>query len=325
MGSKFVLDESFYTYYFYENARKQIKKRVPIVIPSYNASENNILLDFIRENSTKKDYWPVFVVVRHTQKAAYEKNYSDVPGITFIGMKDSLIAGSGKVRREINNYFTGKYKSIFVMDDDTIPRFMARAYSADGSERYSVDYSKTNIVNIFSMWQVAHEWLMEQYPHAHMTFLYNRGFIFDLKYARNHCYTLGGKAGCAMCIELDRLKKYNLNYLSNEEINGGFDDADLLLRGLPYGVYPIKIAFMTCEFPPMSIDCRGSQEADASVDNRIVRQWEALYDIYKDKDVIRDYIKLNKKGNLIINWRRFFKNTYPEVATRGSIYDKVHT
>lgn len=323
MATKFTLDKSFYTYEFYENARKKIKKKIPIVIPSYNASENNILLEFIRENTTKKDYWPVYVVVRNTQKNAYEKSYSDIPGITFIGMKDELIAGSGKVRREINNYFTEKYKSIFVMDDDTIPRFMARAIRSDGAERYSIDKSKTNIVNLFSMWQLAHEWLMKNYPQATMTFLYNVGFIFDLKYSRNQCYTLGGKAGCAMCLELDRLKQYNLNYLSNEEINGGFDDADLLIRGLPYKVYPIKIAFMTCDFPPMSVDCRGSQKADDSVDNRILRQWKALYDIYKDHDFIKKYIKLNKKGNLIINWRRFFKDNYPDIATRGSIYDKI--
>ena len=324
MASKFKLDESFYTYEFYNKAPSLIKKKIPIVIPSYNASENNILLDFIRENTTKKSYWPVYVVVRNTQKAAYEKNYGDIPGITFIGMEDELIAGSGKVRREINNYFTGKFKSIFVMDDDTIPKFMTRAVrSTDGTERYSVDKTKTNVVNLFSMWQLAHEWLMKNYPHAMMTFLYNVGFIFAMKYATNQCYTLGGKAGCAMCLELDRLKEYNLNYLSNEEINGGFDDADLLIRGLPYGVYPIKIAFMTVDFPPMSVDCRGSQEADNTVDNRILRQWKALYDIYKDKDVIKKYISLNKKGNLIINWRRFFKDTYPDVATRGSIYDKI--
>ena len=80
---------------------------------------------------------------------------------------------------------------------------------------------------------------------------------------------------------------------------------------------------MTVDFPPMSVDCRGSQEADSTVDNRILRQWKALYDIYKDKDVIKKYISLNKKGNLIINWRRFFKDAYPDVATRGSIYDKI--
>lgn len=318
MPSKFVLDKSFYTYNFYNKARNVITEKYPIVVPSYNSAKYSRFLNFVKNNTTENDYWPIYLVVRNSQKAAYEETYSNIPGITFIAMEDTLINNSGKVRREINNYFTGKYKTIFVMDDDVIPRFMARAVRAeDSTDRYFYDKSMSNVVNLFSMWQVSHDWLMKKHPHAIMSFLYNIDFIFEMKYGLDHAYTLGGKAGCAMAIELNRLKAIDLNYLSNDEINGAFDDADLIVRGLEKKVYPIKIAFMTCDYIKMSLNVRGTQDKDR--DNRVRRQWQALYDLYNNNN----YLKINKKGNLLIGWRKFFRENYPNVDTNGSIYDAI--
>ena len=179
-------------------AINHIDEKIPIVVPSYNRYENNIFLNYVREYMIN-DTWPIYVIVRQSQKKLYEANYGDLKSVTFVAFKDEEIDDIGKTRNKMISYFSKKYDTIFNLDDDSRLMFKANAIRhRDNNIRYSRDTKTNDICKMFAMWQLTHEYLSKEHPNCWITYLYNEAFIFDPKYGTTNSYSVGGLATAAI-------------------------------------------------------------------------------------------------------------------------------
>lgn len=314
--TEYILDKNFWTYDFYNKAINHIDEKIPIVVPSYNRYENNIFLDYVRKYMVN-DTWPIYVIVRQSQKKLYEANYGDLKSVTFVAFKDEEIDDIGKTRNKMISYFSKKYDTIFNLDDDSRLMFKANAIRhRDNNIRYSRDTKTNDICKMFAMWQLTHEYLCKEHPNCWITYLYNEAFIFDPKYGTTHSYSVGGLAASCVCINLDKLKKYNLNYLSIHDT--GHEDIDLVIRAMKYKLYPISIKFICSRLAPIGGEVSKSIGFD-DMDERLLYQNKRLYELYGDSP----YITLNKHQHIKINWNKFCKDN-KIIDKCGSIKDKVY-
>ena len=320
----YKINKSYWTYDFYEQAIKHISTKIPIVIPSYNRYENNYFLDYVRENMSAEEPWPIYVVVRKSQKKLYEANYGDIPEITFVAFKDEEIDNIGKTRNRFIKYFTSKFDSIFVLDDDLKLEFKTMSSRVEDGKRYyrfTVDKKKNNVAKIMAMWQLSHEFIMQQYDGCWSTYLYMRAFAFDPKYGDRQSYNAGGKAICAVCLDLKKLKKYKLNYLSSTET--GHEDIDIIIRAMQYKLYPVAIKCISFTAPMNNNSVVNTNLGFNDIRERINMQNKKLYDMYHSTN---PYIGMNKRDNLIINWNQYFKDinlTHLNGSIKKELYNNL--
>lgn len=309
----------FYNY-AYENITTE---KIPIVIPSYNRYENNRFLDNVRKNM--KEDWPIYVVVRKSQKELYEKNYGDLDNINFIDFEDKDIDNIGKTRIKIVEYFTRKFDHIFTVDDDLQMIIQTKAKSTNPTykipEKLFENIKLSDPARIFAMWQLCHLYLIDKYKDCYCTYAYINSFIIKLEYSEDRSYNVGGKAVCAVCLDLKKMKKYNLNYLSSTDT--GHEDIDLVIRAMNYKLYPISIKCINFKASISNTSVITRDMKFESVRDRIVAQNKILINIYKDNP----YISLNKKDNLIFNWNKYLsdiefnQNLYGSI--RKEVFDKI--
>lgn len=312
---------SYWTNKFYDIAPNFIKTKIPVVVPSYNRYENNYFLNVVRkQNST----WPIFVVVRKSQVKLYRQNYKDLSNVTFVSFDDEKINNIGKTRQQIVKYFTKKFDNVIMCDDDCVLVLRTKAIrkNNDGIEstRYSINFNKDKLDNLFAMWQLTHEYLIEKYPNCWITHPSFYDFAFDAAYGEEKSYSIGALAACVFCANLKLLREHKLNYVSSEET--GHEDIDLLIRALKLGLFPISIKY----FNTKNTHYAGSEvEKSLNFDNeeeRLAYQGQKLYELYKDYP----YVTLNKHNTILIKWNRYVKDNHIEPKTgsiRKELYNKL--
>ena len=315
--SKYKLVKDYWTYDFYNLAINKIDYKIPIVVPSYNRYENNYFLEMVKAGRLHN--WPIFVVVRESQKDLYEANYN-LPNVSFLAFKDDEINNIGKTRMTIVKYFTKHdYDSVFVFDDDCDLYFKALAIRNDEVtlSRYSVDKSMNDLTNIFAMWQLTHEYLINKYLGCWVTHPNFTDFIFMSKYGENHSYAVGASAAGAVCLNLKLLKKYNLNYVSSE--NTGHEDIDLLIRALRHELYPIAIKYFSTYVVPNTVsEVQKNLNCDTDLE-RQKYQYGRLHDLYADEP----YITWPESSFIRFNWVRFCKDKHID-PRHGSIKNELY-
>lgn len=317
---KYKLDSNYWTNDFYDKAIDHIEKKYPIVVPSYNRYEDNYFLDLVAKNRIPD--WPIFFVTRESQKDLYMKNYGDLP-ITFLSFKDEEINDIGKTRHKIIEYFTEQgYDNIFMLDDHC--KLVTKVVGKNSLDpdnikyKYLIDSKKKNMSNMFAMWQLTHDYLLKEYPGCWITQSYFADFIFDPKYGDNCSFSLGAMASISVCINLNKLKQYNLNYLSVHET--GHEDIDLIIRAMDYKLYPIAIKYLNAVvYHGIESEVKKSLKIADNID-RVKYQNKKLYDMYKDTN---PYVTLNKNDGLRIQWRRFFKDNNIAIKN-GSIKETLY-
>ena len=306
---------------FYNCAYENLTgEKIPVVIPSYNRYENNRFLDNVRENMHKD--WPIYVVVRRSQKKLYEQNYGDLANVTFVAFKDEDINNIGKTRIKIVDYFTKKFDSIITVDDDLQMIVKSKAKSTDPTYKLQEKLFENRKLNdparIFAMWQLSHNYLSNKYEGCYCTYVYCDSFVIDLDYSEDKSYSIGGKAICAVCLNLKRMKKYKLNYLSSTET--GHEDIDIIIQAMKYKLYPISIKCFNFKACMSNVSVITRDMNFENVKERVVYQNKILLEKYKDNP----YISMNKRNNLIINWNKYLSDIGFSQNTFGSIKQEVY-
>lgn len=323
--AKYKIDPNCWTMDFYSIAYENlVNEKIPVVIPSYSRWNKASFLDDIR--NYRKESWPIYVVVRESQKDLYEKNYGDISEVTILAFEDEQINDIGKTRQKILDYF-GDYKSIFMLDDDIRIILKSRALYVDeeGIEhdkcmphKISSDYSDP--ARLLAMWQLIHEHLTNKYEdELWCTFLRCLIWTIGSDCVGDRSYTLGGPAGGAQCVNLDILKKKNLNYVSNSfEFH---EDMGLMIRAMKCALYVASINFINDV-----IDYGDSVIGkEIGLDNKVDRFK------YQDSNTIAEhddfrYVRLNNKQKAAINWDKYLKalGIYDRYGSiEHELYDKL--
>lgn len=304
---------------FYNCAYENVTNKIPVVVPSYNRYENNLFLDNVRKNMHED--WPIYVVVRQSQKKLYEKHYGDLANVTFVAFKDEDINNIGKTRIKIVEYFTKRFDNIITVDDDLTMVVKTKAKSTNPTykipEKLFLNKKLNDPARIFAMWQLCHEHLITKYEGCYCTYAYIDNFVIDLAYSENRSYNMGGKAICAVCLNLKRMKKHKLNYLSSTET--GHEDIDLIIRAMDHKMYPISIkciAFHGC-ISNVSVITRDMNFK--TVKERVLYQNKLLVTKYSSNP----YVSLNKRDNLLFNWNKYLKDIGFNQPKYGSIRKEV--
>lgn len=320
MWSKYKLAKKHWLIDFYNCAYENITtEKIPVVMPSYNRFENNRFLDNVRENM--KEDWPIYVVVRKSQKKLYEQNYGDIPNVTFVAFKDEDINNIGKTRIKIIEYFTKRFDHIFTVDDDLQMIIQTKAKSSDPTykiqEKLFENRNLSDPARIFAMWQLCHLHLVNKYEGCYCTYAYINSFIINLYYSEEKSYNIGGKAICALCLDLKKMKKYKLNYLSSTDT--GHEDIDLVIRAMKYKLYPISIKCINFKATISNVSVITKDMNFETVKDRVILQNKILVEKYKDNP----YISLNKRDNLIFNWNKYLEDIGFDQDEYGSLRKEV--
>lgn len=300
-----LMNSDFWTNEFYRKAYELIKDedKFPIVIPTYNRPENKFI-QYATSHMYNGTSWPIYLVVRKSQ----EKMYNDsqyVKGFNYVNVlafDDNEIDDIGKVRKKIVEYFTGKTRFLFMLDDDIDKIVYTTPYTRETGSRVSLSlvpsYGFTvDIGRVFAMWQISMLYANSLVKDLILSCAMVQGFSWDEKFCDDEMSLryMAGPHTLVTCLNLDTFKNKNLNYRTIK--GNGHDDIDLLIRALLAGCTTCEFRWLTFYNPGA-----GTSMLDFnSVKERFTKQYEEMYNNFNDVSFIK---WRNRKDipNVGINW-----------------------
>ena len=270
----------------YNEAYDIVKDRLyPVVIPTYNRPQCNFL-KWVTEIVQKGYEWPIYLVVRKSQKEMYE-NSEYVKFFDYIHVKafpDEMIDDIGKVREQIVNAFSKQYECIFMFDDDITNFSHSVPWVRSNGEPKAQSVKSNNFGKTMAMWQIAMEYAIKKYDVFSSTgMMQGFSWVPDFINVESSIRILSGLPTLAVCINLRKLKELNLNYRTI--IGNGHDDLDLLIRCLQKGALTAEFRWMTYSSPGIGTDILNFN----TVEERFAIQQEEMYKNYKDVPFVKFY------------------------------------
>ena len=300
-----LMNSDFWTNEFYRKVEGLIKydDKFPIVIPTYNRPENGFI-KYATSHMYNGNTWPIFLVVRKSQEQMYNesKYVKDFDYVTVLAFDDNEIDDIGKVRKKIVEYFSEKYRFIFMLDDDIDKIVYTVPFKRESGSKVSLSLIpsygyKVDMANVFAMWQLAMLHSSTLVKDLILSCTMVQGFSWDEKFCDSETSLrfMAGPHTLVTCLNLDVFKKKNLNYRT---IRGnGHDDIDLLIRALLAGCTTCEFRWITFYNPGA-----GTSMLDFdSVKERFTKQYEEMKSNFGDISFIK---WRNRKDipNVGINW-----------------------
>lgn len=300
----------FWTNRLYREAYEKVKDRkFPIVIPSYNRPEN-LFLQWVNDTFTEDETWPIYIVVRASQKEQYEQS-KYVVGKDYIhitAFEDSRIDDIGKVRKTIVEHFSKTEKCVFMFDDDITNFGYTVPFKREKTgTNISFSYKPESPARVFAMWQYA----MEKASEIRNDLIISCAMIAGFNWIDQFCDEdeglrfMSGPQTLAVCINLDTFKKFDINYRTMK--GNGHDDIDMLIRALQAGATTAEFRWLSYCSPGIGTDILYFN----SVRERFALQYQEMYNNFHDVDFVKwkhaKEDKPNSKDNVGINWRRAIK------------------
>jgi hypothetical protein len=306
-----LTESDYWTNKLYNMAYERVKDRkYPLIIPSYNRPDNR-MTKYIYEHTIDSEPWDIYVVVRASQKEAYEnaEYFKKCNGkVKLLAFPDKDIDDLGKVRVEVVKYFTDKVDCVLMMDDDVNDIAYTAPYTRASGAKISVSITdkfvgKTmNFSRIMAMWQVA----MEETIKIHDNVIISCPMIAGFSWAPDFCdpelslKVMSGAQACCMCVNLNACKKYDINFRTNK--GNGHEDKDFTIRAIQKGC-------MSAEFRWLAYysDGLGTDFLNSGIAERMAKQHDEMYANFKDVDFVRWIIDRKGLKNVRINWSRATK------------------
>lgn len=305
LDKEHLMESDFWTNEFYRGVDGLIKyeDKFPIVIPTYNRPDNKFI-KYATSHMFNGNTWPIFLVVRKSQEQMYNdseyvKNFDYV---TVLAFEDEEINDIGKVRKKIVEYFSERYKFIFMLDDDIDKIVYTHPYKRESGSNVSLSLIpsygfKVDMANVFAMWQLSMLYSNSLVKDLILSCAMVQGFSWDENFCDEDASVrfMAGPHTLVTCLNLETFKNKNLNYRT---IHGnGHDDIDLLIRALLAGCTTCEYRWLTF-FNPGA----GTSMLDFdSVKERFTKQYEEMYNNFKNVNFIK---WRNRKDipNVGINW-----------------------
>lgn len=314
----------FWTNRLYNKAYEIVKDRkFPIVIPSYNRP-CNLFLKWVDETFTNDETWPIYIVVRESQKNDYlESPY--VKGKDYIhiqAFEDERINDIGKVRKAIVEHFSQTEKCVFMFDDDITNFAYTVPFKREKTgTKISFTYKPESSARVFAMWQLG----MEKAISLRDDVIISCAMIAGFNWIDQFCDEaeglrfMSGPQTLAVCINLETFKKLNINYRT---IRGnGHDDIDLLIRAIMAGATTAEFRWLSYCSPGIGTDILDF----SSVEQRFTQQYNEMYANFKDVEFVKWKHAKNGKAfdNVGINWRRAINYHNENVENVAPLNDRV--
>lgn len=254
----------------YDRAYETVKDRKwPIVIPSYNRP------DFITQKLfkfTEEENWPVYVVIRESQRDLYSVKY---PYVTYITVPDRIIRNIGNTRAFIVRWAKAVgFDYIFMLDDD-IKSFK---YSISGTTKKGLPKAKvvdTSFSRYMAMWQVSSEALPD--------FILNGPILEQFAWTADcidpdKCVDATSLVINAVCVNLKKMQDLGLNYGDNTIV--GHEDIEMAIQAFEHGLPCVKFKFLTYRVNPSDL------WGYSSMAERFQRQYDIMYHNHQGKSYV---------------------------------------
>ena len=254
----------------YERAYECVEDRKwPVIIPSYNRPcfETQKLFKF-----TECENWPVYVVIRESQRELYNVKY---PYVTYIIVPDNVISNIGNTRAFIVRFATKKgFDHIFMLDDDMKSfKYSVAATTKKGDPKAKV--VDTSFSRFMAMWQVSSESLQDFI----LTGLIPEQFAWTSDCVdADKCTDITTLVNGAVCVNIGKLKAFGLNYQDNKIV--GHEDIEMAIQCFEHGLPCVKFKFLTYRVNPSDL------WGYSSVQERMQSQYDLMYENHKGKPYI---------------------------------------
>jgi hypothetical protein len=164
-----VFNGKWWTDLMYENCYEIVSNnnnnnnKYPLFIPSYNRPDPVTVKTLFSKMNDDSNY-PVYVIVRESQREEYSKNIGNVPYVNIMSFPDNEINNLGAVRRKVVDItYYGGHKGCFMFDDDIVGfGYTSKDYTAHGDPKAKESLNK-DIPRILAMWQVAMAEAIDKY------------------------------------------------------------------------------------------------------------------------------------------------------------------
>ena len=298
------LNKKFWTEEFYDMAYDIVKDRkFPILIPSFNRPDPIVMKKMFSDMTDEYNY-PIFIFVRESQRADYEKNLTN-KFAKIISIPDEEINSAGKTRQgSLMWLYNNGYEKAFTIDDD-IPKigFSVKGVTGKGT-LVSKDGPELLSAKVFAMWQLAMEVAIEKYDIVYSGIrVHSQAWqLPNTDEDKSMLYCSGLSAG-VVCWNVKELVERGLKYEDNKI--SGFDDTDFVIK-------LVAGRNLVCSFPflwyDMPSDIVSVQNFDFdTVEERFRTSTEIVKRNHGDKEFVR--YKVDKRGipGVGINWVRVRK------------------
>ena len=349
----------FWTEELYEKAYDIVKDRkFPIVIPSYNRPDPIVIKKYFND-FTEEYNWPVWFIVRDSQKNEYSKYLNENKYIKLVSFPDDQINDFGKVKMKCLTYaYDQGYKRIFSMDDDmyslgintkTLTRtgnYAARPIKSTDYEKYepiknnlneiietNEKYNPSKYCNsskFFAVWQLASEICFDKY-NALIVFPNIKSYSWPLDNIDEEASVrlICGKSP-AHCLNVEEIIKRPYKYESDRAV--GFSDLDFMINLYENKDISCQLPWLYYEMPDdyMSVQ---NYEWFKNLDERLEKSTEVLFSKHpntifierifkklKNGEVVRSGVKLdNRKIRKDLGIDKFKFNIYEDIKSKYNI------
>lgn len=291
-----------YTKYLYDICYNIVdESKMPIVVPSYNRFSPDFI-NLLKSNYNNDINYPVFVIVRESQKANYIESIGDYPNINIIAVEDNLIRNTGLVRRYISKEFYNRgYDNIFMVDDDvTLVSCLHKIVNSKGNIS-SVTDNSLNVFKVFAILQFAHEEICRIFDKYIITGITPKYFCYRAEFSdsKNSLQILHKSLIQLVAVNLKRLQEFGLEYNNSE--THGHEDTELLFQILEKGCLTGCVEGIT--YLPGKLD---SKMGFNTAEERFVTYWDRC--IANHPDVISNKLisyksKDTAHAHPMVHWR----------------------
>lgn len=296
--------EKWWTEQLYDKAYEIVKDRkYPVMIPSYNRP-NPEIVSRLFSNMTPESNYPVFVVVRESQKEEYMNSIGGYYGITILPFPDEEICNLGFTRTRIMKWcHENGYKGAFMFDDDILDLHYLTHKVTVNNREIAGPGDEQDISRVLAMWQMAQEYGAEKHnlmgsavqvvglswPHGNIEedkslIIYRSPF--------HQC----------VCINIEGLVENDLFY--RDSMISEHEDIDMAVRitqkGFPLGFIP----FITYKSSPPFAGFNGHT---GTLIERLEHQCGVVRNNFPDVDWLDFRLQKDGTPGVYLNWRKIRK------------------
>lgn len=295
----------WWTNIFYENAYNVIKDRkFPIFIPSYNRPDTTTVKCLFNDMTPEYNY-PVFLVVRESQKEDYSKNIKDRFGVKILSFPDEEINNLGAVRRTIVNWSQEHgFDTVFMFDDDIIElSYTFKGYTGKGDLKAEyVPRRNINIPKMIAMWQLSMEYGIKNFDLAASSVspMFS-SWKFNYTDPNESLLFYRGIPSQVMCINTKKFIEQGLVYPDTKEV--AHEDIDMAIKIIEKRANLAMFPFLVYSALPMTPEFGNFGD---TMEKRMKAQQDIMYRNHSDKE----YVRFSDKRGLAqvsINWIRVRK------------------
>ena len=281
----------------YERAYECVENRKwPIVIPSYNRP------DFITQKLfkfTEDENWPVYVVIRESQRELYSVKY---PYVTYVIVPDHIITNIGNTRAFIVRWAIKKgFDYIFMLDDDVKSfKYSIPALTKKGLPKAKV--VDTSFSRFMAMWQLSSESLSDFI----LTGLALEHFAWGEDCVDvDRCTDATSVVTDVVCVNIKRLSTLGLNYQDNKRV--GHEDMEMAIQAFEHGIPCVKFKFLTYRPSP------SDTWEYSSIQERLQSQYDLMYANHNGKPYVSFRKTINGYPSITLKYQsKIFIKNFPK-------------